>query len=366
MNTMKAAVLRGHDQPYRIEDVTLGKLEPGEALVRIVSAGMCHTDMLPRDPQLASALGPVILGHEGAGVVEQVGDGVTRVKPGDHVLISFDSCGWCRSCLTGGPAYCAEFEARNLSGRRNDGTASAVSATGTSIANRWFGQSSFAEYAVATERNLVTVDHDLPLELLGPLGCGIQTGAGSVLLEMKLRPGQSIAVFGAGAVGLAAVMAARLAGASDIVVVDLNESRLEVARELGATRVVPGGAADVVDQVTAGGAGLDFSFETTAVSDVISAAISVLGRPGTAVLVGAGSGQLSVWPPLLAGRHVTYAFEGSAVPQVFLPQLIGHWQAGVFPFDRLVRTYPLSEINAAEADSVSGATIKPVLLPTSE
>jgi aryl-alcohol dehydrogenase len=365
MKAMKAAVLRGHDQPHHIEDVELGKLEPGEALVRIAGTGMCHTDMLPRDPAMASALGPVILGHEGAGVVEQTGDGVTRVKPGDHVLISFDSCGWCRSCLSGAPAYCAEFEARNLSGQRSDGTTSAVCPAGTSIANRWFGQSSFAEYAVATERNLVTVDHDLPLELLGPLGCGIQTGAGSVLNEMKLRPGQSIAVFGAGPVGLAAVMAARLAGASDIVAVDLKQSRLEVARELGATRVVPGDAEDVVDQVTAGGAGLDFSFETTAVSSVINAAVAVLGRPGTAVLVGAGSGQLSVWPPLLAGRHVTYVLEGSAVPHVFLPCLIGYWKAGLFPFDRLVRTYPLSEINAAEADSLSGATIKPVLLPTS-
>ena len=364
MNTMKAAVLRAHDQPYSIEDVTLGKLEPGEILVRIAGTGMCHTDMLLRDPDMARAIGPVILGHEGAGVVEQAGDEVTRVKPGDHVLISFDSCGWCGSCLTGAPAYCTEFETRNVTGRRSDGTTSAVSAAGTSIANRWFGQSSFAEYAVATERNLVPVDRDLPLELLGPLGCGIQTGAGSVLNEMKLAPGQSIAVFGAGAVGLAAVMAARLSGAGEIVVVDLRESRLEIARELGATRVVPGGAADIRDQVVAGGPGMDFSFETTAVTSVINAAVSVLGRPGTAVLVGAGAGQLSVWPPTLSGRHVTYVLEGNSVPQLFLPRLIGFWKAGVFPFDRLVRTYPLSQINAAEADALSGVTVKPVLLPT--
>jgi aryl-alcohol dehydrogenase len=159
-------------------------------------------------------------------------------------------------------------------------------------------------------------------------------------------------------------MAAKLAAASDIVVVDLKESRLETARELGATRVVRGGE-DVVDQVVAGGPGMDFSFETTAVSSVINAAVSVLGRPGTAVLVGAGSGQLSVWPPALSGRRITYVLEGSAVPQIFLPRLIGYWKAGRFPFDKLVRTYPLSEINAAEADSLSGATIKPVLLPTS-
>jgi aryl-alcohol dehydrogenase len=362
---MKAAVLRAADQPYSIEDVTLGKLEPGEVLVRIVGAGLCHTDMLLRDPGMGAALAPVILGHEGAGVVEEVGDGVTRVTPGDHVLLSFDSCGWCPSCLGGAPAYCAEFEVRNVSGRRTDGTTSAVSAAGESIANRWFGQSSFAEYAVATERNLVRVDRGLPLELLGPLGCGIQTGAGSVLNEMRLAPGQSIAVFGAGAVGLAAVMAARLAGASDIAVVDVKQSRLELALELGATRVVLGTEEDVAGQVVGGGPGLDFSFDTTSVTEVIGAAVAVLARPGTAVLVGAGPGQLSVSPPALSGRRVTFVLEGSAVPQVFLPRLIGFWAEGRFPFDRLVRTYPLADINIAEADSLSGATIKPVLLPAS-
>jgi aryl-alcohol dehydrogenase len=365
MTTMKAAVLRAHDKPYAIEDVTLGKLEPAEVLVRIAGVGMCHTDMIARNPMMASVLGAVILGHEGSGIVERIGDGVTRVKPGDHVLISYDSCGWCTSCLEGAPSYCVEFEARNVTGRRVDGTASAFSADGTPIANRWFAQSSFAEFAVATERNLVSVDREVPLELLGPLGCSMQTGAGSVLNEMRLRPGQSIAVFGAGAVGLAAVMAAKLSGASDIVVIDLQEPRLEVARELGATRTVNGSDGDVAAQVTAGGRAMDFTFDTTGVASVMSDAIKVLRRPGTAVLVGAGSGELSMHPSTLTGRKVTYVLEGSAVPQTFLPRLIGFWQAGLFPFDRLVRTYPLADINAAEADSLSGTTIKPVLLPTS-
>jgi Alcohol dehydrogenase GroES-like domain len=152
MKTTRAAVLRAADQPYSIEEITLEKLAPTEVLVRIAGSGMCHTDMLLRDPAMAARMTPAILGHEGAGVVEEVGDGVTQVRPGDHVIISFDSCGWCRSCLSGAPAYCAEFEARNLSGRRSDGTSSATSQTGESIANRWFGQSSFAEHCVATER----------------------------------------------------------------------------------------------------------------------------------------------------------------------------------------------------------------------
>lgn len=359
---MKAAVLRAHDAPYGIEEVTLGALEASEVLVRIVGVGMCHTDMLLRSPAMAGALAPAILGHEGAGVVEAVGAAVTRARPGDHVLISFDSCGWCTPCLRGEPAYCTQFMARNVSGRRADGTTSATGADGEAIANRWFGQSSFAEYSVATERNIVVVDRQLPLELLGPLGCGLQTGAGAVLNEMRLAAGQSIAIFGAGAVGMAAVMAARLAGAGEIVVADLHPARLELALELGATRVVRGDAEELRGRIVGDGAGMDFTFDTTAVTSVMATSIAVLAPRGRAVLVGAGGGELAVAPSLLAGRSVTYVLEGSAVPQLFIPELISYWQRGLFPFDKLVRTYSLDDINQAEADSLSGATIKPVML----
>ena len=359
---MKAAVFRAHDEPYAVEEVTLGELAADELLVRVVGVGMCHTDMLLRNPAMAAALAPAILGHEGSGVVEAVGSAVTRAKVGDHVLMSFDSCGWCSSCLSGLPAYCVEFMARNVSGRRADGTTSAVSATREPITNRWFGQSSFAEYSVATERNIVVVDKDLPLEMLGPLGCGLQTGAGSVLNEMQLAPGQSIAVFGAGAVGLAAVMAAKLSGAGEIVVVDLHQSRLDLALELGATRVVLGNSDDVRGQIVGDGPGMNFTFETTAATPVITTAIASLALRGKAVLVGAGGGDLSVSPNLLSGRSVTYVLEGSSIPQLFLPQLIAFWKQGLFPFEKLVRTYALDDINQAEADSLSGITIKPVFL----
>lgn len=359
---MKAAVLRAHDEPYRLEEVTLGALAANEVLVRVVGVGMCHTDMLLRNPAMATAVGPAILGHEGSGVVEAVGSAVTRTRVGDHVLMSFDSCGWCSSCLGGAPAYCVEFMPRNVSGRRVDGTASATSTTGETIANRWFGQSSFAEYSVATERNIVVIEKDLPLEMLGPLGCGLQTGAGAVLNEMKLAPGQSIAVFGAGAVGLSAVMAAKLSGAAEIVVVDLHQSRLDLALELGATRVVRGDADDVRAEIVGVGLGMDFTFDTTAVSAVMTTAIEALAPRGTAVLVGAGGGDLAVAPSLLSGRYVTYVLEGSSIPQLFLPKLISYWKQGLFPFEKLVRTYDLEDINQAEADSLSGITIKPVFL----
>ncbi|QJY48036.1 NAD(P)-dependent alcohol dehydrogenase [Pseudonocardia broussonetiae] len=357
---MRAAVLRGRDGPYLIEEVTLDAPRAGEVLVEIVGAGMCHTDLLLRDPAVAARSGPVILGHEGSGIVREVGPGVTRLRVGDHVLVSFDSCGWCTSCLGGAPAHCTEFELRNMTGRRPDGSVGARDGGGSEVANRWFGQSCFAEYALATERNTVVVDEALPLELLAPLGCGLQTGAGSVFNEMRLAAGQSLAVFGAGAVGLAAVMAARIAGAGDIVVVDLLDSRLEAALDLGATRVVRGGTDDLTDQVRRG-AGVDFSLETTAVTSVIAASVAVLARPGKAVLVGAGAGELRLAPGQLAGRTVTFALEGSSVPQILLPQLIGHWQAGRFPIERLVTTYGLDDINLAEADSIAGTTIKPVI-----
>jgi aryl-alcohol dehydrogenase len=363
MKSFAAAVSRYEDQPYEIETVSIGELRPVEVLIKVVGAGMCHSDMIVRDPSLGlSSMMPAILGHEGSGVVEAIGSAVTHVTPGDHVLVTFDSCGTCHSCLTGAPAYCAEFWPRNLTGRRPDGTASATAADGTEIANRWFAQSTFAEYAVTTERNLVVVDKDLPLELLGPLGCGMQTGAGTVLNEMKMGPGQGVVVFGAGAVGLAAVMAAKLSGAGEIVVVDLLESRLALAKELGATRVVRGDEPDLADKIRGDGEGMDFSFETTAVTELITCAIESLRRPGLAVLVGGGAGMLNVAPPALSGKKVTYVLEGSAVPHILLPQLIDYWKKGLFPFDKLIRTYPFADINLADADSAAGTTVKPVLL----
>lgn len=360
---MKAAVLRGPDAPFTIEDVYPDALRPTEVLVRIVATGMCHTDLLARDPQLAARLGPVILGHEGSGIVHGIGSAVTGFERGDHVVLSFDSCGACSSCLTGSPAYCREFEARNLSARRRDETTGATSIDGGKIAARWFGQSSFAEFAIATDRNLVKVDRDLPLEKLGPLGCGIQTGAGAVMKEMRLAPGQRIAIFGAGAVGLSALLAAKLSGAAEIVVTDIRQERLDHALELGATRIVrgPSTAAELVSAVTEGDDGMDFTLETTSVPALIEAAVGSLRRPGKAVLVGSGPSALSISPSALAGRTLTFAYEGSAIPQLFIPEMIGLWRRGQFPFDSLIRMYPFEEISLAEADAASGAVVKPVI-----
>jgi aryl-alcohol dehydrogenase len=331
-------------------------------LVRIVGAGMCHTDDFGRSGLLGEAFLPAVLGHEGSGVVVTTGPGVTSVAPGDHVVLTFDSCGHCDPCLAGNPSNCVSFELANLSGRRPDGSAAMRDAEGVALTSRWFGQSCFGQFALATERNVVKVDPQIPLELLGPLGCGIQTGAGVVLNVMRPGPGQSLAVFGTGAVGLAAIMAAKLCGVSDIVAVDINPARRELALELGATRTIDGAREDLVSEIHAGGPGVDFSLDTTGLGPVMANAVSALRRPGSAVLVGAGLEMLTVHPAFLAGKSVTYVYEGASMPQLFIPRLIALWQSGVFPFDRLVRTYPLSEIDTAEADVKSGATVKPVLL----
>ncbi len=360
---VRAAVLRAADQPYAIEEIELRDLRPGEVLVRIVGTGMCHTDMLPRVADFI-APPPIVTGHEGAGVVEAVGDQVTTLAAGDHVVLSFDSCGACGNCQAGQPAYCDQFMVRNLFGRELDGSSTATDAPDTPIGARWFGQSSFASHAIATERNAVKVDPSLPLELLGPLGCGIQTGAGSVLCALDVQPGSSIAVFGAGAVGLAAVMAAKVAGAATIAAVDLQQHRLDLAAELGATHVIDGAATDVTEQIMAiSGGGVQYAFDTTGIPAVMLGAVRATRMAGKIGFVGVQQGPLALESFDYIGKTIINILEGSADPQTFIPRMIELWQAGQLPFDRLIETFPLERINEAEQSSLAGGVIKPVLLP---
>lgn len=363
MTRTTAAVLRAPDGPYTIEPLTLRDLRADEVLVRIVGVGMCHTDVLPRAEGFIAAP-PIVPGHEGSGVVERVGTAVTDIAPGDHVVLSFDSCGACGACTTGRPAYCETFLARNLFGRELDGTATATDAAGGEVAARWFGQSSFATHAIATARNTVVVDPALPLELLGPLGCGIQTGAGSVLVALDVQPGQAVAVFGTGAVGLAAVMAAEVAEAGTIVAVDLNPARLELALELGATHAIPGDASDLVDQLLgASGGGIDAALDTTGVPAVFASALAATRIGGAVGLVGVQQGTFELDATAWVGKSVLNILEGSADPKTFIPRMIQLWQDGRFPFDRLIESFPLDQVNEAEQASLQGRTVKPVLLP---
>ncbi|HEY2190873.1 MAG TPA: NAD(P)-dependent alcohol dehydrogenase [Actinomycetospora sp.] len=361
---ISAAVVREPEGTFTIEDVELDAPGPGEVLVEIHSVGMCHTDIGVRNQWLPMPL-PAVLGHEGAGVVSAVGDGVTAVAPGDKVVLTFNSCGECAMCRGGEPAYCLDFLAHNFAGGRPDGS-NALHADGALHGN-FFGQSSFASHAIATERNVVKLGADADLRMVGPLGCGLLTGAGTVFNTFAPTPEQTVAVFGSGAVGLAAVMAAKVLGCRTIVAVDRVPSRLELARELGATHTVDTSQVEDVPAAVreATGMGADFAVDTTAVPAVMRASVSSLAPRGTAGLLGLGlpGTELSIDMLELAvpGRKVVGVIEGDADPHSMIPHLVELQAEGRFPFEKLVKVYPFDQINQAVDDSESGATLKPVL-----
>lgn len=365
---IEAAILRQVNAPFSLEKVELAPPQEHEVVVRIVATGMCHTDLSVRAGHLPFPALPCVLGHEGSGIVTAVGAGVERVAVGDPVLMSFAACGGCDRCAAGEPAYCRDFFRLNMLGKRLDGSCTHHQHD-EPIQACFFGQSSFASHALVHERNLVKVPTDLPLELLGPLGCGLQTGAGAVLNYLKPEPGSSLAVFGAGAVGLAAVMAAKIAGCSTIIAVDIHDSRLQLARELGATHTVNSARDDLADAIrgiTRGG--VNHSVEATGIPAVMAASIELLAKPGQAALLGAARFGAKVEIDMLAlsgGNSIKALTEGDAVPDEFIPHLIELYRQGRFPFDRLVRFYDFEQINQAVEDAESGATIKPVIrMPT--
>lgn len=361
----RAAVVRRQGGSFSFEDVEIDDPRPGEVIVRIVAGGVCHTDIAGRDGLLGMQF-PAVFGHEGAGVVERVGQGVSSLGIGDKVVLSFSSCGECAGCREGKPARCVSFDELNFGGTRLDGSPAVRDAAGHPVSAFLMGQSSLAFHALTRERNTVRVDaaDNNALATLAPLGCGIQAGAGTVLNELKPRPGRAIAVFGTGTVGLAAVMAARLAGASPIIAVDKIASRLDLARELGATAVIDGGREDVGAGLAKIAKNIDYAVETTGLSRLIDIAIRALTPDGKASLLGisADAPGEGVSPKRPGPRQkVFYSIAGDSNPQEFLPFLIRNWRAGNFPFDRLIREYAASRINEAIEDSVKGITVKPVL-----
>ncbi len=354
VHQIQAAVLRRRGGPLKIESLELEGPRDDEVLVRMVASGICRTDIDFCD-EWEEAGNPVVLGHEGAGVVERVGKGVRGVQRGEHVVLSYQSCGHCRPCRMGRPTDCDHFYEVNFGFQRMDGS-NALQRSG--VRGHFFGQSSFATHALATERNLVKVPKDLPLEILAPLGCGLQTGAGTVMNSLAVSQGASIAIFGTGSVGLAAVMAARIVGAGPIIGVDINPMRLELALELGATHAIDSGHEDVASRIThITGRGVDYVLEITGDPQMHQLAMDVLNPHGTVALFAGGSGGES----LPEGRKTLGIIEGGSVPQRFIPKLIALYQGGQFPFDRLVKFYDFSRINEAMADAKRGDTIKPVL-----
>ncbi|HEU4854468.1 MAG TPA: NAD(P)-dependent alcohol dehydrogenase [Nitrosospira sp.] len=361
---IRAATIRQKGGPFRIENLTLDEPRPEEVLVRIVATGMCHTDMVARD-QLYDVPLPIVLGHEGAGVVERVGSHVKKVAAGDHVVLTYMWCGHCRSCLQGDLTYCQNFYALNFGGAREDGSSSTRDAHG-SLHDHFFGQSSFGTFALTHERNAIKVPKEAPLELLGPLGCGIQTGAGAVMNALKVGPGDSFAAFGGGAVGLSAVMAARVAGATTIIAVDVVPSRLELARELGATHTVNSRETDPVAAVRKiSGGGVEYTLESSGRPEVLRQAIDALAIRGTCGIVGAPAlgteASFDVNGVMTTGKRIIGIIEGDSTPDLFIPALVELYMQGRFPFDKLVKFYPFDRINEAAEDSEKGITIKPII-----
>lgn len=352
---IRAAVLRRRGGPFRIERLELEGPRDDEVVVRIAACGICHTDITYCD-YWEDADGPLVLGHEGAGIVERAGSRVCGLKTGDHVLLSYQSCGACGECRSGRPAHCERFFEANFGFQRLDGS-NTLGQSG--VRGHFFGQSSMATYAVATERNAVRVSPSLPLELLAPLGCGLQTGAGTVLNSLHVSRRQSLAVFGTGAVGLAAVMAAVMVRARPVIGVDIRPARLKLSLELGATHAIDSRHEDVASRLARiTGGGVDYVLETTGDPQMERLAREVLNPKGIAALIAnpAGTEQLP------GGRSTVGIAEGDAVPQDFIPRLIRAWRAGRFPFDRLVKFYSFRAINRAVRDARQGRTIKPVLL----
>jgi len=361
---IQAAVVREKGGNFVIEDVALEAPRDDEVIVKIAGVGVCHTDLVCRDQYFPVPL-PCVFGHEGSGIVEKVGRGVTRVRPGDHVVLSFASCQNCPSCLAGKPAYCHGLFERNFSGMRSDGS-TALSQTGGKIHGHFFAQSSFATYAVALERNTVKVDSDVPLWLLGPLGCGIQTGAGAVMNALRPQAGSTLAVFGTGTVGLSAVMAARLCGCAMVIAVDPVRSRRDLALELGATHAIDPRVEDPVQHIQSlSGTGVMYSLECTGLPKVVRQAVESLTLTGICGVMGVsplGTELILDMNNILFGRSVRGVIEGDSVPQEFIPRLIELYRQGRFPFDKLITAFEFAQIQVAVAQSESGKVVKAVLL----
>jgi aryl-alcohol dehydrogenase len=360
---IKAAVVYEKGGPFTIEELDLEEPRADEVLVRVVGAGVCHTDLAVRDQHLPSPL-PGVFGHEGSGVMKKVGSSVTKVKPGDHVIMSFLTCGTCPMCSQGDPGHCVELLPANFGGARVDGSIT-MRKEGEPIHGSFFGQSSFATYALASDRNIVKVDKDLPLEILGPLGCGVQTGAGGVINSLKARPGSTIAIFGVGSVGVSAILGAIICGCTTIIAVDIQDERLKGAKEFGATHTVNSAQVDPVKEIQKiTGGGVEYSLECVGMPKVLRQAVDALRVGGTAGLIGGAAPDAEVslnMEGILIGRTITGITEGGSIPTVFIPHLISLYRAGRFPFDRMIKFYPFDQINQAAEDSEKGKTLKAIL-----
>lgn len=361
---IQAAVVHEKGGSFVLQELTLDPPREDEVVVRLEGVGICHTDLVCRDQYFPVPL-PCVFGHEGSGTVQAVGSKVTKVKPGDSVVLTFDSCGHCMPCRTGRPSYCHDLYGHNFSGGRVDGS-SAWSRGEGRVNGHFFHQSSFGTHALARERNTVKVESKLPLHLLGPLGCGVQTGAGAIMNALSAPAGSSIAIFGCGTVGLSAVMGAAAVGCTTIIAIDVLAARLELARTLGATHVINSKNDDPIAAVRrlSGGAGVPYALECTGLPHVVRQAVDSLALTGIAGVLGVsplGTEVALDLNAILFGRTVRGIIEGDSRPDSFMPALLDLQAQGRFPFERLIKTYPFKQINEAVHATERGEVVKAVL-----
>ncbi len=372
---IKAAVLRemGLPRPYAeskpliIEELDLEGPGEGEVLVQVKAAGLCHSDLSVIDGARPRPL-PMAIGHEAAGVVTEVGRGVTDLSPGDHVVMIFvPSCGHCLPCAEGRPALCEPAAVANGEGRLMSG-AKRLSKGGEAV-NHHMGVSAFAEYAVVSRNSLVKVDPELPLEQAALFGCAVLTGVGAALNTAGVEPGSSVAVVGLGGVGLNALLGALLVGAQQVVAIDLLDSKLDLARQLGATEVFRADQEGIVEAVKeATGGGVDYALEMAGSVPALELSYKITRRGGTTVTAGLAhpSKQMSLQAVSLVAEERTLkgSYIGSCVPLRDIPRYIGLFKKGRLPVDRLMsERVGFDDLNEAFDRLAEGNTVRQLLIP---
>jgi S-(hydroxymethyl)glutathione dehydrogenase/alcohol dehydrogenase len=364
---MKAAICWEKDHPVQVQDVTLDPPRRDEVRVRLVASGVCHSDLSVVTGVIPAKL-PLVLGHEGAGVVEEVGEGVSHLAPGDHVVMAWVTpCGRCFYCRIGHPELCEIGTRINDTNRMPDGS-TRVHRDGQEL-NVYSAIGTMAEHAVVPANAAVKVPKEAPLDKCALLACSVMTGVGAVFNTAKVTPGSRVAVYGAGGVGLNVIQGAVIAGAERIVAVDAQPRKLELARAFGATDVVDATKGDAAKAIRAltDGRGVDYAFDAVGRKETIEAALASVRRAGTCVVIGIGSRSEAVSVnafllPLMEKRLVGCWYGGANV-HVEIPRLLGLYRAGKLKLDELVtRTYRLDEVNQAFADMTSGANARGVIL----
>ncbi|HEY5899974.1 MAG TPA: Zn-dependent alcohol dehydrogenase [Burkholderiales bacterium] len=362
----KAVVCREHNKPVTVEELSFDSPKRGEVMVRLNACGVCHSDLSAITGTIALPL-PLVLGHEGAGVVEEVGEGVTDFAKGDHVIFSFVyMCGKCRFCLSGRPVLCLD-QGKALT-TPLEGAPRVHDASGKAL-NIFSGCGAMAEYATVSAENLIRIDPKIPLEVAALVGCGVTTGVGAVFNTAKVVPGSSVAVFGCGGVGLSVIQGARIAGADRIIAIDTLEAKLAMAKQFGATDTILGKPGEdptkALKKLTGGGP--DYAFECVGSGELAASAYKAIRRGGLAVVVGVAkpsdSTSIRSMTLVFEEKTITGSYFGSCVPRIDFPRMLALYLKGELKLEELItRRYRIDEAAQAFADLESGRNARGVIL----